>query len=544
MAAMRVWKEFSVFGLLVGTLFFSASLTPSLLPRPVIAQGVVSGLSLAAGYGVGVLVKWLWAYLELPMLRGRARRVMILLAAAVCALIAIVFLRQASDWQDSIRVLMDLEPVENTRALVVGGIAILLFSALLLVAKAFRVTFQSLSLRFRRFIPRRVANVIGGLIAVVLFWSLIEGLLFSYVLRAADASFQQFDALIDPELDPPTDPIKTGSQESLLGWTDLGRQGRRFVALGPTAEELGAFLGEEVPEPIRVYVGLNSAQTAEERARLALEELQRTRAFERSVLIIITPTGTGWVDPDALDTVEYLHRGDIASVAVQYSYLTSALSLLVEPEYGVETAAAVFNEIYQYWRELPEETRPRLYLHGLSLGALHSDRSFDIYDVVGNLFHGALWSGPPFRSETWRSATARREPGSPAWLPRFRDSSIIRFANQQRGLEIPDATWGALRIVFLQYASDPITFFEPEALWREPEWMADPRGPDVSPDLRWFPIVTMLQLAADMVVAGRTPKGYGHDYAPEHYIDAWIAVSEPSGWPDEEVARLKALFSN
>ena len=68
-------------------------------------------------------------------------------------------------------------------------------------------------------------------------------------------------------------------------------------------------------------------------------------------------------------------------------------------------------------------------MHGLSLGALHSDRSFEIYDVIGDVFQGALWSGPPYRSETWRDATQRRTPDSPAWLPRFRDGSIIRFDN-------------------------------------------------------------------------------------------------------------------
>ena len=57
-------------------------------------------------------------------------------------------------------------------------------------------------------------------------------------------------------------------------------------------------------------------------------------AFERSVLVLVMPVGTGWVDPAAVDTLEYLHGGDVASVALQYSYLTSVLSLWIEPEYG------------------------------------------------------------------------------------------------------------------------------------------------------------------------------------------------------------------
>ena len=218
----------------------------------------------------------------------------------------------------------------------------------------------------------------------------------------------------------------------------------------------------------------------EERAKLALEELKRTGAFDRSILIVAVPTGSGMIDPAALDTVEYLHRGDIATVAMQYSYLASWLSLLVEPDYGAEAGKALFREVYAYWSSLPREGRPKLYLHGLSLGAMNSELAADLYDVVADPFQGALWSGPPFPSRTWRSVTDGRNPGSPEWLPRFRDSSIFRFTNQNDALDIPDARWGPMRIVYLQYASDPITFFDVATLYREPDWMKEPRGPDVS----------------------------------------------------------------
>src|SRR5690606_11765808 len=97
------------------------------------------------------------------------------------------------------------------------------------------------------------------------------------------------------------------------------------------------------------YVGLNNAETVQQRAALALQELQRQNAFDRSLLVVIAPTGTGWVDPAAMDTIEYLHDGDVASVALQYSYLSSWLSLLVEPEEGKEAAAALFEVVYDYW---------------------------------------------------------------------------------------------------------------------------------------------------------------------------------------------------
>jgi uncharacterized membrane protein len=301
--------------------------------------------------------------------------------------------------------------------------------------------------------------------------------------------------------------MKTGSPKSYVAWRDLGRHGRRFVASGPTAEQLRAFFGVPVPSPIRVYVGLHAAPTPEARAKLALQELQRVNAFERSVLLVVTPSGTGWTDPAALDPLEYLHRGDIATVAVQYSYLPSPLVLMTEGAYGADTARALFQEVYGYWTQLPRDHRPSLLLHGVSLGALNSELSFDIHDIIADPFQGALWAGPPFRSEYWKSLTARREPGSPAWRPRFRGGSVVRFMNQDGGLEWPGTNWGPVRLAYLQYASDPLTFFSVRSFYREPEWMREPRGPDVSPALRWFPVVTMLQLAADMPVAARRRRG-------------------------------------
>lgn len=73
--------------------------------------------------------------------------------------------------------------------------------------------------------------------------------------------------------------------------------------------------------------------------------------------------------------------------------------------------------------------------------------------------------------------------------------------------------------------------------------MTVPRGPDVSPELQWYPIVTMLQLALDMAVATHTPMGFGHVYAPEHYVDAWVAVTDVNDWSAEALARLKGQLA-
>ena len=86
--------------------------------------------------------------------------------------------------------------------------------------------------------------------------------------------------------------------------------------------------------------------------------MKRVGGFERSTLLLVTPTGTGWIDAASQDPVEYLHRGDIATVAAQYSYLNSPLALLTEGAYGAGMARALFTEIYGYWRACPATRDP------------------------------------------------------------------------------------------------------------------------------------------------------------------------------------------
>jgi uncharacterized membrane protein len=73
--------------------------------------------------------------------------------------------------------------------------------------------------------------------------------------------------------------------------------------------------------------------------------------------------------------------------------------------------------------------------------------------------------------------------------------------------------------------------------------MTPPRGPDVSPQLRWYPVITFLQLALDMAMATTAPIGHGHVYAPAHYIDAWVEVTDVQGWSADDIARLKRHLS-
>lgn len=532
-------QSLSGLGIAVGTLFFAASLTPTLVPRSYLAQGLLGGGCFAIGYGAGVAGRWLWRYLEIPEMPPRTRRIANIIIFIFCLAVGLAFLWQSAEWQNSIRAVMNMTPVESAHPIKLCLVAIATFVLLLILARLFSALVRRIARFLKRFVPRRVANVVGFSVAVVLVWSLASNLLVTSIFSVLDSSYSKYDALFEPERPQPVDSGKTGSPASLVSWKELGRAGREFIADGPGASEISAFTGQPASDPIRVYVGLRGADNPEARAKLALAELIRVGGFKRSSLIVVTPTGTGWIDPPSMRAVEYLLHGDVASVAVQYSYLSSPLSLLAQPDYGAEAARALFLAVYGYWTKLPADSRPKLYLHGLSLGAMNSERSAQLFETIGDPITGALWSGPPFESRTWRAISNARNPDSPQWLPVFRDSRLVRFMNQN-GPAVPQETpWGRLRIVYLQYASDPIVFFDIRDAYRQPGWMTLPRGPDVSPALTWYPIVTMLQLALDMAFATTTPIGHGHVYAPQHYVEAWLAVTGAENWTPEALRSLK-----
>jgi uncharacterized membrane protein len=537
-----LYESLSYWGLIVATIFFAFSLTPSLLPRHYAVQGVLSGFALAVGYGVGVFGVWLWLYLEFNEPNEKLNHLSKKITAVLSAVLAVTFLWRDTIWQNSIRELMDMEPVESAYPTRVVAIALLTALALIFAARGLGKCWLYLHGKMMKFVPRRVSYVLTTIAVSSIILLITNRVIARAALNFADRISLQMDELVDEGMAQPESPLASGSEESLVPWDSIGRQGKNFILHGPTQEQISEFAGKEADQPLRVYVGLRTAETIEERAKLALEELIRTGGFDRKVLIVATPTGTGWLDPAAVDTVEYLHNGDTAIVCIQYSYMPSWITILVDPYRSRHSAEALFNVIYNHWKTLPKDSRPKLYVHGLSLGSLGSEMSADLFTIFEDPIHGGVWSGPPFPSVAWNRITKYRNPDSPSWLPQYRDGSMVRFTAQENSIDDWGDRWSPMRFVYIQYASDPMVFFSPDLLYRSPAWLAGKRGPDVSPYLSWFPIVTFLQTAFDLPMATSVPIGYGHNYSAMNYIDAWEAVTTPEGWSDEDTTRLKEVF--
>jgi uncharacterized membrane protein len=538
-AVVDLGRSFSFIGLVFAGLFFAASVTPSLLPRQFLFQGLLSGFAIAVGYGIGECLAMFFQFLEIPPPPKRLQtRLKVFIALSVAGLF-IYFLRQMTFWQNSLRALMEMEPLESVYPTSTAAIAIAFGVFLIICARGVMLFRRLVADRLRPFLPRRIAYGLSATIVAVTLFFIGNGVIARGLLNAADAFFLRADELVDEEVAQPLGPLECGSADSLVDWDSIGRRGKEFLVGGPTQQSIQEFWGNgrDAAQPIRVYVGVRSAESKQEQADLAVEELKRVGAFERSLLVVATPTGTGWLDPGAVDTIEYLHAGDTAIVSTQYSYLPSWITILVDPERSIDSARYLFEAVHEYWKTLPEDTRPRLYLHGLSLGSLGSEVSAPWYAILEDPPQGAVWSGPPFPSTHWEYLSATRNPESPAWLPKFRDGSVVRFTAQENTLDT-DQRWGPLRTVYIQYASDPMVFFSPDLLFKKPAWLSGPRGPDVSPHLKWYPVVTFLKIAFDLPMAISVPTGYGHNYAPKNYIDAWTAVTQPEGWTAEHTRRL------
>jgi uncharacterized membrane protein len=500
-------------------------------------------MALAVGYGVGFVCVWLWRYLELPKPDPRFERVSKRLCTVVVAVVAASFLWRATIWQNSIRQLMEMEPVRTADPWLVALIAAVTGALLILIVRGLRTCWLIVDRQVNRVVPRRVSYVLSTIIIGLLALLVINDVFAGIALNIADAVFLQIDEFVDEDIAQPGDELVSGSASSLIEWDSIGLQGKNFIVGGPTQKQISEFWGKDAERPLRVYVGLRSKDSTEERVKLALQELIRVGGFKRRVLVVATPTGTGWLDPGAVNTLEYLHGGGTAIVSVQYSYLPSWITILVDPHRSRDTARALFDEVYAYWRKLSKDERPRLYLHGLSLGALGSESSADLFTVFEDPIQGGVWSGPPFPSDVWSRFTRARNQGSPSWLPTFRDGSMLRFMGRKSQLEKPGSRWGPMRFVYIQHASDPMSFFSPDLLCRRPDWLIGDRGPDVSPYLRWYPIVTFLQTAFDLPRSTSVPTGHGHNYDPSSYIDAWVSVTAPEPWSSSDTERLKQRFA-
>ncbi len=521
-------RTLSLAGMALGWLFLVSSLTPSLVPRSWLTQGFVSGTALLLGYGLGVAIAWAARLIRVPLPSARVRRQAWYVLAALALATIPLFLVLSSRWEGPIRRAAGISGAGPLLYLGTFVVAAGLAAAAVGVVRLIRGGYRMLAARLR-FLPAFVAPLTATILVVALTAALIASL------------ENQFSATNDsnlPGISRPLSPLRSGGPSSLVTWDSLGLQGRAFVARGPAPADIERLTGRHAIEPIRVYAGLESAPTLQGEADLVLRELQRTGAFHRALIAIVTPTGRGSVYSTFANPLEYLYGGNTAIAAIQYSYQPSWIAFLTQRPLAQDAGRALFNTIYDYWSTLPATHRPRLVVAGESLGAYGIEAAFSgVADITART-SGALFIGAPNDTGARRELTGARARGSPEWLPVYGEGRTVCFAASAKNLLQPGGGLRHPKIVYVQHASDPVVWWSPSLIWHKPDWLAEPPGPGVPSKMRWYPLVTFGQLTADLIVNSMAP-GSGHRYGAEVTV-AWAAILQPPGWTDANIGRLTA----
>jgi len=528
-------------GTALAVLFACLALTPSLLPRPWALQGLACGLTAATGYAVGATVgalcRLMWRR-PTPVPARIAWRVL-----AVAGPIALgVFLWLGARWQQTLRARLDMDPVRVYHALGIVAVGLATLGVLLFIARLLRLATRFLSRLLGRWIPRPIAFAAGFVVVAYVSVGIVQNFLVENALDAISRAASLTNGQTAPGVYRPLSGLRSGGANSFVTWDALGKQGRSFIGTAPTHQQISQFTGAPAVDPIRVYVGLDSAPTVHERAQLALRELERTGAFTRAVLGIVIATGTGWVDENVTDALEYMHGGDTALVSMQYSYLPSWLSFVVDQEKVRQTTAELVSAVRDRWAALPSQTRPKLVVFGESLGAYGIESAYGSLDALAAGTDGALLVGPPFANPIWGDLVRHRDPGSPVWDPVYRDGAVVRFADEADELRTPLGP-AHPKVVYLQNSSDPVVWWSPDLLIRPPAWLNDPRGPDVPTRMRWYPGITFWQTLLDLAFANEVPPGHGHLYG-SGVADGWAALVPPDGWTVSDTVRLRTLLDS
>ncbi|QCQ91854.1 alpha/beta-hydrolase family protein [Rhodococcus sp. SGAir0479] len=407
------------------------SLTPSLLPRSPVVQGVLTGILVAASWGAAA---------ALGRLRHRSVAAPVPRAVAVLAGVSTVVwsVASADHWQNALRSAMALPAAGATHWAQVG------FWAVAVCLLAFGIT-RGVAKGVRRLGPLRVAALAG--VAVPLL-----GLVAApATVSAATQHFRTASSVVDPSL-------VARQSDSLVPWSSLGVEGRRFVA------------GVSDTRSVRTYVGLDSAPDVDARAALAVRELDRAGGFARGHVVVAVPTGSGWIDGEAARGIERRFDGDVATVGQQYSYAPSWWTFLFGRADAERSARALFTAVSEHVAAMPADTRPALHVYGQSLGSLGGSAIF-ADDAARERTCSVLWAGPPAGAVDVGRGTA-----------------------------------------VLANTSDPVVWWSPELATNPPDLS---RARVDAPVPQWIPFASFVQTTVDLVFSLDAPTGHGHRYGED-----------------------------
>ena len=526
--------DISLIGVVGALVMYGVSVSPSLLARSWQWHAVASGVLSAVGYIVGLTIQRFYA-LVVPRLGVEItapKAVSIAFRAVLLLGFFLWFLRwllQSYRERKRANRLVGMRGETLGEYLLGTVCAFILMMALLGVAWGLQWIGRAIVSVLSQWMYMVFALALSLLILVVIVYALTSQVLLKlginfFTRHARKMNNRTAKGIVQPQV-----PERSGSPQSRSSWRAVGGQGRVFLGRGPSRADIEAVTGCAAMEPIRVYAGMpEEGQSLQSTADLVVEELHRTGAFDRAVILIATSTGSGWVDEWQVQPLEYLTRGNCATASMQYSFVPSSINFLTDLDVSEEAAVILFETIRRAVDEIPEDRRPALFVCGESLGAYASQHVFSgIVDVLSRT-DGALWVGTPAFTPMHAELTAIRHRGSPEVAPVVANGRHVRFVNVPENLwsdvygrELGD--WNYPRVVYAQHPSDPVVWWNSELVWHKPDWISEKVDGDVSPHMQYTRGATYIQVLVDMPVAGTAPGGHGHTYH-EELIPLWEAI--------------------
>lgn len=526
--------DISLIGVVGALVMYGVSVSPSLLARSWQWHAVASGVLSAVGYIVGLTIQRFYA-LVVPRLGVEItapKAVSIAFRAVLLLGFFLWFLRwllQSYRERKRANHLVGIRGETLGEYLLGTVCAFILMMALLGVAWGLQWVGRAIVSVLSQWMHMVFALALSLLILVVIVYALTSQVLLKlginfFTRHARKMNNRTAKGIVQPQV-----PERSGSPQSRSSWRAVGGQGRVFLGRGPSRADIEAVTGCSAMEPIRVYAGMpEEGQSLQNAADLVVEELHRTGAFDRAVILIATSTGSGWVDEWQVQPLEYLTRGNCATASMQYSFVPSSINFLTDLDVSEEAAVILFETIRRAVDEIPEDRRPALFVCGESLGAYASQHVFSgIVDVLSRT-DGALWVGTPAFTPMHAELTAIRHRGSPEVAPVVANGRHVRFVNVPENLwadvygrELGD--WNYPRVVYAQHPSDPVVWWNSELVWHKPDWISEKVDGDVSPHMQYTRGATYIQVLVDMPVAGTAPGGHGHTYH-EELIPLWEAI--------------------
>ena len=526
--------DISLIGVVGALVMYGVSVSPSLLARSWQWHAVASGVLSAVGYIVGLTIQRFYA-LVVPRLGVQItapQSVSIAFRAVLLLGFFLWFLRwllQSYRERKRANHLVGMRGETLGEYLLGTFCAFILMLVLLGIAWGLQWIGRAIVIVLSQWMHMVFALALSLLILVVIVYALTSQVLLKlginfFTRHARKMNNRTAKGIVQPQV-----PERSGSPQSRSSWRAVGGQGRVFLGRGPSRADIEAVTGCAAMEPIRVYAGMpEEGQSLQSAADLVVEELHRTGAFDRAVILIATSTGSGWVDEWQVQPLEYLTRGNCATASMQYSFVPSSINFLTDLDVSEEAAVILFETIRRAVDEIPEDRRPALFVCGESLGAYASQHVFSgIVDVLSRT-DGALWVGTPAFTPMHAELTAIRHRGSPEVAPVVANGRHVRFVNVPENLwadvygrELGD--WNYPRIVYAQHPSDPVVWWNSELVWHKPDWISEKVDGDVSPHMQYTRGATYIQVLVDMPVAGTAPGGHGHTYH-EELIPLWEAI--------------------